>query len=320
MGNTTTITSASNSEFFHFIQGMVLSVREKPEGGSIDISVVDLGMSPEQLEWMEDQEVTVANPGWEYGLDDSSGFPIGFKALLARVHVRKYFPGYEVYFHVDADAWFQDWAAIELYIAGARKGVMAVTPEIDRAYISNYRNSHAFREFVTHIYSDLHGPEYAEKYRDYPILNTGVFAMPARSVLWERLDDRIGSAMRKKPNFHVEQCSINLEIFENLEKYVDEGIEFLPSWCNWMCHQALPMFDADRNCLVEPFMPHQKLGVIHRASDDFKENKTGTIRVVQGGTRQMNLKYLEGDYRASFVSTEPEKLKRWQDAGLEWSA
>jgi hypothetical protein len=32
----------------------------------------------------------------------------------------------------------------------------------------------------------------------------------------------------------------------------------------------------------------------------------------------MNLKYAEGDFRASFASTEPEKLKRWQDAGLEW--
>ena len=55
MGNTTTITSACTSEFFHFMQGMVLSVREKPEGKSIDISVLDLGMSSEQLEWMEDQ-------------------------------------------------------------------------------------------------------------------------------------------------------------------------------------------------------------------------------------------------------------------------
>jgi hypothetical protein len=32
----------------------------------------------------------------------------------------------------------------------------------------------------------------------------------------------------------------------------------------------------------------------------------------------MNLKYAEGDYRGAFASTEPEKLKRWQDAGLEW--
>jgi hypothetical protein len=31
----------------------------------------------------------------------------------------------------------------------------------------------------------------------------------------------------------------------------------------------------------------------------------------------MNLKF-EGDYRGAFASTEPAKLKRWQDAGLEW--
>jgi len=320
MSNTTTITSACTSEFFHFMQGMVLSVREKPEGSGIDISVLDLGMTPEQLEWMNDQSVNVAKPEWEFGLDESCGFPIPFKGIMARTHIRKYFPGYEIYFHIDADAWVQDWSAVELYIAGARRGVMAVTPEIDRAFISNYRNAKPYREFVTHIYTDLQGPEYAAKYRDYPILNTGVFAMPADSVLWERWAERIGNALRNKPNFHVEQCSINLEIFENLETYLADGLEFLPSSCNWVCHQSLPMFDAERQCLVEPFLPHAKLGIIHRASDDFKQHKTGSIRVVQGGERKMNLKYLEGDFHASLATAEPEKLKRWQDAGFQWSA
>lgn len=320
MKNTTTITSACTAEFFHFMQGMVLSVREKPQGYSVDISVLDLGMSPEQLEWMADQKVNTAKPNWEFGLDDSCGFPIPFKGILARTHVKKYFPGYEIYFHIDADAWVQDWAAVELYIAGAKRGVMAVTPEIDRSFICNYRNSHAYRQFVLHIYTDLQGPEYAEKYRDYPILNTGVFAMPATSPLWDRWAERIGKALSNKPNFHVEQCSINLELFENLEKYLEDGIEFLPSSCNWVCHQALPKYDEASGMLVEPFLPHGKLGIIHRASDDFKQQKTGTVRTVQGGTREMNLKYLEGDYRASFASAEPEKLKRWQDAGFQWSA
>ena len=62
MCNTTTITSGCNAEFFHFFQGLVLSVREKPEGSTIDISVVDLGLSSGQIEWLEDQKVTVANP------------------------------------------------------------------------------------------------------------------------------------------------------------------------------------------------------------------------------------------------------------------
>jgi hypothetical protein len=320
MGNPSTITSACTAEYFHFMQGMVLSVRDKPEGDSIDISVLDLGMSAEQREWLSSQAVNVATPDWEFGLDDSCGFPAPFKGILARTHVRKYFPGYDLYLHVDADAWVQDWTAVELYLAGARKGVMAVAPEIDRSFISNYRNSRAYRDFIVHIYQDLQGPEYAQKYRDYPILNTGVFAMPAGSVLWARWADRIEKALRNKPNFHVEQCSINLEIFENLEAYLAAGIEFLPSSCNWVCHQALPMFDAARECLVEPFLPHAKLGVIHRASDDFKQSKTGSIRIVQGGVRDMNLKYREGDYSASLATVEPATLQRWQDAGFQWSA
>jgi hypothetical protein len=67
--------------------------------------------------------------------------PFRSEAFSPALTSRKYFPGYEVYFHIDADAWVQDWAAVELYIAGARKGVMAVSPEIDRSFISNYRNA-----------------------------------------------------------------------------------------------------------------------------------------------------------------------------------
>jgi hypothetical protein len=155
MANTTTITSACTSEYFHFMEGMVLSVREKPEGESVDVSVLDLGMSAEQLEWMEEQKVNVAQPEWEFGLDESCGLPVPFKGILARTYIKKYFPGYKVYIHMDADAWVQDWAAVELYVAGAQKGVMAVSPEVDRAFICNYRNSHAYRAFVIHIYSDL---------------------------------------------------------------------------------------------------------------------------------------------------------------------
>ena len=49
MSKKITIATASSAEYFHFLQGMVLSVRDKPESKDIDISLYDLGLSDEQF-------------------------------------------------------------------------------------------------------------------------------------------------------------------------------------------------------------------------------------------------------------------------------
>lgn len=313
------IVSASSAEFFHFLQGMVLSIRDKAEGADVALGCFDLGLTEAQKSWLTARRVELVTPEWSFGLSDADGVPLPFKAILSRPLLPRYFPGHDVYMHMDADAWVQDWAAVELYKAGAARGIMAITPEIDRAFISNYGTSHSYRAFVVKVYTDLCGAAAAEKYRDYPILNTGVFAMPAASPIWQRWAGRIAENLQNGRNFHIEQASLNYEIFENLDLYVAEGLEFLPARCNWVCHQALPKLDEASGLLVEPFLPHTPLGVVHRASDDFKQKKTGQVALVGGGVREMNLKYREGRYETDLATTEPEDLGRWQDAGFEWT-
>jgi hypothetical protein len=276
-------------------------------------------MDEAQKDWLATRGVIVVAPDWEFAITDTAAIPLPFKAILARPHLRKYFPGHDIYMHLDADAWIQDWDAVELYRKGAQKGVLAVTPEIDRAFTSNYRTSHSYRAFIIKVLSELAGPDVADTYRDYPILNTGVFAMPQHSPIWDRWSARIASALDHGRNFHVEQASLNLELFEHLEIYLEMGLEFLPSRCNWVCHQSLPKYDAARGLLVEPFLPHAPLGIVHRASDDFKQKKTGRIAILEGGAVEMNLKYKEGRYNTELVSFEEEHLSRWQDAGFEWT-
>lgn len=311
------IVSASSAEFFHFLQGMVLSIRDKPEGAELALGCFDLGLTDAQKSWLSDRQVELVVPDWPFAITDADRVPLPFKAILSRPLLPSYFPGHDIYVHMDADAWLQDWSALELYRKGAARGVMAITPEIDRSFVSNYATSHSYRAFITKVYTDLRGAEAAEKFRDYPILNTGVFAMPAGSPLWARWSARIEESLRHGRNFHVEQASLNYEIFENLEGYVADGLEFLPARCNWVCHQALPKLDPESGLLVEPFLPHVPLGVVHRASDDFKQKKTGQITLTSGGVREMNLKYREGRYDGD--SDEPDHLERWQDAGFEWT-
>lgn len=313
------IATASSAEFFHFLQGMILSIRENPEGTATPIGCFDLGLTDEQLRWLQEREVEVVQPEWEFGLSSQGDLPEPFKAILARPWLPKYFPGHDIYMHMDADAWVQDWSAVELYREGASRGVMAVTPEIDRAFVSNYGTSRAYRGFIMKVYTELRGPEAAEKYRNYPILNTGVFALPGGSPVWEGWRRRIHESLQHGCNFHVEQSAVNYELFEKLDQYLEAGLEFLPSRCNWVCHQALPKWNSETGLLVEPFLPHAPLGIIHRASDDFKQKKTGQIQTLAGKTQEMNLKYREGQYTTDLTTSEPDKLNRWQDAGFEWT-
>ena len=36
--------------------------------------------------------------------------------------------------------------------------------------------------------------------------------------------------------------------------------------CNWIVDHLFPHFDEKTNCFVEPFLPNNKIGIIHLAS------------------------------------------------------
>lgn len=315
-----TIASASSAEYFHFLQGMVLSVRDKPQSRDIHISLYDLGMTPEQLAWLGSHVNNIVKPEWEYGLTASDGMRDPFRAILAKPLLPKYFPGYDIYMHLDADAWVQDWSAVEAYLEGASKAALAITPEINRAYLANYTSSGEFHDFIVELYAGTWGEDYAKKYCYYPILNAGVFAMPKESPIWGLWAENIRVSLAKSHHHCIEQAALNLAVFDHPDLFHfatsdKRNIQFLPAVCNWLCHQSLPMFDKKLAAFVEPFLPHEKLGIIHRSSDDFKDKKSAPIHTTDGDTRTCNLKYREGLYGTDVASAEPEKLSDWQDRG-----
>src|SRR5262245_30037043 len=320
MSKRITIATASSAEYFHFVQGMLLSVREKPQSKDLHISLFDLGLTARQLDWMKGYVNNIAKPEWEYGLSARSGLGEPFKAVLAKPLLPKYFPGYDIYLHLDADAWVQDWSAIETYLAGAEKGALAITPEIHRAYSANYTAGNEFHAFIVELYAGTWGEDYVKKYAYYPILNAGVFAMPATSPIWGLWADNIRISLAKSHHHCIEQAALNLAVFEHPDLFHydapdKKNIQFLPATCNWLCHQCLPMFDKARNAFVEPYLPHAKLGIIHRSSDDFKDHKSAPVYTTDGQSIVCNLKYREGLYETGVTSAEPEHLSDWQGRG-----
>ena len=87
--------------------------------------------------------------------------------------------------------------------------------------------------------------------------------------------------------FPAEQTALNYVIFaEHLP------VNFLPAYCNWMPGDAAPAFDAARGLFVEPYAPHEVIGVMHLAG---AEQKSHMFRLGPPGRRQVetSLRYSE---------------------------
>ncbi len=50
-------------------------------------------------------------------------------------------------------------------------------------------------------------------------------------------------------------------------------VEFLPLYCNWIASNVLPKYDEDKKTFVEPYLPHNKIGIMHLAAGIWSNNK-----------------------------------------------
>ena len=56
--------------------------------------------------------------------------------------------------------------------------------------------------------------------------------------------------------------------------YIDNlETEFLPLNCNWITSNLLPKYDEENQTFVEPFLPNNKIGIMHLAAGIWKDKK-----------------------------------------------
>ena len=73
----------------------------------------------------------------------------------------------------------------------------------------------------------------------------------------------------------------------------------MPLYCNWIASNVLPKYDSEKETFVEPYLPHNKIGIMHLAAGIWKENKDMridkdikiSIQTVQGCTLLKSLRY-----------------------------
>jgi hypothetical protein len=283
------IVSAADSGYFPLLRDAVLSMRALNR--HVSVGVLDLGLAPEQLAWLGEQAVQMVRPGWDVAFPGRDCMPDTFKAQVARPFLPRHFPGYEMYFWLDADAWLQEWRPVELYCRAAGRGKLAIALELDRAYKRHYKRPKLLgMNLAWKTYREAFGWRVADRLGRNPTANVGVFALHREAPHWDAWAQRMTQVLQRTRFFFAEQIALNYAIF-------GDGLpaNFLPAYCNWAVGDALPAFDPARGLFVEPYAPHETIGVMHLAGPD---QKSGVFRLdrLDGGTVETSLRY--GESRA----------------------
>ena len=294
MTGKTTFVSSSDANYFPLLREWIHSVRSHPQGAGMDICIMNAGMTPAQVESIRPLVTAVKDIDWPCPIDPRKVKGKEYlKACVARPWIPRIFPGYDVYFWMDADTWVQDWAGVELFLRGAAKGKIALTGQVDRAYPRQARVKWLgrwpwkVRSFYFSNARRAFGFEMARTLLPYHVLLAGAFALRADAPHWEKWQELVTIAVRKGKVFTAEQVSLGVMAYIHGYEF-----EILPAWTHWLC-EFKPMVDDDGR-FVEPFLPHNPIGILHMSGwDDMRLDRalTTPFKKISGGTAERSFRY-----------------------------
>lgn len=289
-----TLVSSSDSRYFPLLREWIASVRAHPQGQSIDICIMNAGMTAAQVDLIRPLVTIVKDAEWPCPIPAHKIRGREYlKACVARPFIPQYFPGYDTYFWMDADTWVQDWAGVDLFLRGAAKGKIALTGQVDRAYPRQARVKWLWRwpwKVRSFYFSNARrafGFGMAKQLLPYHVLLAGAFALRADAPHWRRWQELVIRAVKHGKVFTAEQVSLGVMCYA-------EGYEFeiLPAWTHWLC-EFKPHVDDD-GAFVEPFLPHQRIGILHMSGwDNMRLNRalTTSFKTLAGGEVQRSFRY-----------------------------
>lgn len=256
--------SGCDANYYPLLREWIHSVRRFSQSGGMDIMILDAGLTGEQRDELTPLVKKIERPDWPWPLPQSKIKGREFlKACVCRPFLPRIFPGYDVYFWMDADTWVQDWTGPELFLKGAEKKKISLTCGADRAYPRAARIKWLWRwpwkvrNFYFSNAREAFGFNAAKELLSRHVLLSGAFALRADAPHWKRWQELAAQAAGKGNVFTAEQVSLGVMChLENFE------CEILPAWAHWLC-EFKPLWDEEKNSFVEPYSPHMNLGILH---------------------------------------------------------
>ena len=262
------VVTGGDSRYCPLIQELIASLRALKPAEDCPIGVIDAGLTDGQRAALKADDVRVVTPPWPVEIPARRlRGRIHLKANLAKLHLPTYFPGYDTVIWVDADAWVQDWDAIDLLRRGAATGRFAIVAQFGRFSETELRLDWLFGRFArvrSILYKNarragLSGAE-CRVLATRPTLNAGAYALKSDAPHWEAFQRWQVRVLKKGRLFTSDQLAMAGAI------YLDGlPVELLPEWCNYIGPWR---FDPEKRELVEYYLPNRRLGIVHMAGED----------------------------------------------------
>jgi hypothetical protein len=271
-----TIVSLADSNYFPLLDELIDSIKRFKESKDTAICVLDAGLSEEQKNKLLSKVDEIKSAEWDIKVPESKiEGREWLKSQVSRAFLPKYFPNYEKYLWIDCDAWVNDWQTIELYFKACDNNKLGITQTIGPGYKITSKVDWVFgklaiiksQNFKHAIKSNI-SLDKARKLAFAPHINIGVFSLEKNSKSWEIWQNNLRETLKGGDIFGSEQLAMNISVYhDNIET------EFLPLNCNWITSNLLPKFDEINDTFVEPYLPNNKIGIMHLAAGIWKDNQ-----------------------------------------------
>ena len=271
-----TIVSLADEKYFNLLEELIDSIKRFPESKDIAICVLDAGLNENQLDKIKNKVDEIKKAEWDIEVPAIKvRGKEWLKSQVSRAFLPRYFPNYKKYLWIDCDAWVNDWSSVELYFKACADGKLGITQSVGPGYKILSKVKWLFGKLAIvksqnfkHAISSKINIDKARKIAFAPHINIGVFSLEKNSDCWNVWQKNLEQTIKHGRLFGSEGLAINLSV------YVDNvDTEFLPLGCNWITSNLLPKFDENKKEFVEPYLPNNKIGIIHLAAGLWKNGK-----------------------------------------------
>ena len=263
------IVSLADSNYFNLLNELIDSIKHFDKNNTTAICILDAGLEKEQVSKLSSKVDEIKSAEWD--IQVSSIKVRGkewLKSQVSRAFLPKYFPNYNKYLWIDCDAWVNDWRTIDLYFKACENGKLGITQTLGPGYRIMSKVNWLFGKIALiksqnfkHAISSKIGMDKARKLAFAPHVNIGVFSLEKNSNCWDVWQKNLETTLKSGKIFGSEGLAINMSIYiDNVET------EFLPLNCNWIASNLLPKFDEKNHTFVEPYLPNNKIGIMHLAA------------------------------------------------------
>jgi hypothetical protein len=274
--NSRAIVTLADSNYFDLLQELITSIKKDKKSETISICILDAGLTDEQCKILISQVHSIKKAKWDISVPAYKVLGKEWlKSQVSRAFLPEYFPGFKKYLWIDCDAWVNSWDAVELYFKACDNGKLGITQSIGPGYKILTKVKWIFGKIALiksqnykHAKKSGFPEDVARKIAFAPHINIGVFSLENDSKCWKLWQEILKKSLASGKVFGSEGLAINIAVYEN-----DAEVEFLPIYCNWIASNVLPKFDITNNTFVEPYLPHNKIGIMHLAAGIWKDGK-----------------------------------------------